>query len=70
MTWRAPSRLWLEALPIVAAMTKSTGLSGAPNIMHVMMSFGPLMMWGMGLYGLFNVLCVLAIAALIKYLRS
>lgn len=40
-------------------------------MMDDMMSWGGAMMWGMGLYGvLVFVLLVLAIAALIKYLRS
>ena len=39
--------------------------------MHDMMSWGGPMMWGMGLYGLLViVVLVLAIAALIKYLRG
>lgn len=40
-------------------------------MMNDMMSWGGAMMWGMGIYGvLLVVLLVLAIAALIKYLRS
>jgi hypothetical protein len=46
-------------------------MSGARGVMHDMMSWGGPMMWGTGLYGLLViVLLVLAIAALIKYLRS
>jgi hypothetical protein len=56
---------------VVSATEPTPAARREPYMMNDMVSWGGAMMWGMGIYGLLViVLLVLAIAALIKYLRS